>query len=64
MATEGKHRKAVYDYAAQKKWADNNKEKKQRTNRKSAAKKFIREDAEYDELKELRDMIDDRIAKM
>lgn len=53
-------RKAVYDYDAQKKWADNNKSTRQRINRKSAARRFIREDAELDELQELQELINER----
>lgn len=56
-------RKAVYDPEAQKRWEAKNKEKRGRINRKSAAKRFIREDATIEELNELQIMIKDVIAE-
>lgn len=56
-------RKAVYDPEAQKRWEAKNKEKRGRINRKSAAKRFIREDATPEELKELGELIKSVISE-
>ena len=56
-------RKAVYDPEAQKRWEVKNREKRGRINRKSAAKRFIREDATLDELEELSDLIKEAIEE-
>lgn len=57
---EKKKREAVYDPEAQKRWEQKNKDKRGRINRKSGAKRFIREDATMDELQELKALIADR----
>lgn len=56
-------RKAVYDPEAQKRWEAKNREKRGRINRKSAAKRFIREDATLGELEELSDLIKAEITE-
>lgn len=56
-------RKAVYDPEAQKRWEAKNREKRGRINRKSGAKRFIREDATIEELNELLEMIKAEIAE-
>lgn len=62
--TETKKREAVYDPEAQKKWEQKNKDKRGRINRKSGAKRFVREDATVEELAELRTLIDARESKL
>ena len=57
---EKKKREAVYDPEAQKRWEQKNKDKRGRINRKSGAKRCIREDATMDELQELKSLIADR----
>ena len=57
---EKKKREAVYDPEAQKRWEQKNKDKRGRINRKSGAKRFIREDATLEELEELQALIEER----
>jgi hypothetical protein len=57
---EKKKREAVYDPEAQKRWEQKNKDKRGRINRKSGAKRFIREDATLEELEELKAFIEER----
>lgn len=49
---------------SQKKYAQANKEQRYRNQRKSAAKRFIREDATIEELQELAVMIDEKLKEM
>lgn len=49
---------------SQKKYAQANKEQRYRNQRKSAAKRFIREDATAEELQELAAMIDEKLKEM
>lgn len=49
---------------SQKKYAQANKEQRYRNQRKSAAKRFIREDATTGELQELAVMIDEKLKEM
>lgn len=61
--SEKKKRKAVYDLEAQKKWLnknEENREKRRRINRKSATKKFLKEDATLEELKEIKKLVEER----
>lgn len=61
--SEKKKRKAVYDLEAQKKWLnknEENREKRRRINRKSATKKFLKEDATLEELEEIKKLVEER----
>ena len=61
--SEKKKRKAVYDLDAQKKWLnknEENREKRRRINRKSATKKFLKEDATLEELEEIKKLVEER----
>ena len=53
-----------YYRESQKKYAQANKEQRYRNQRKSAAKRFIREDATIEELQELAVMIDEKLKEM
>lgn len=57
-------RKSTYYPESQKKYAQANKEKRYRNQRKSNAKRFINEDATLEELDELRQLIDNRRQSM
>lgn len=57
-------KKSTYYPESQKKYAQANKEKRYRNQRKSNAKRFINEDATLEELDELRKLIDERRQKM
>lgn len=54
-------KKSTYYPEAQKKYAQANKEKRYRNQRKSAAKRFINDDATAEELQELAEMIDEKL---
>ena len=61
--SEKKNRKAVYDLEARKKWLnknEENREKRRRINRKSATKKFLKEDATLEELEEIKKLVEER----
>jgi hypothetical protein len=55
-----KKRKAVYNYEADKKWVENNKEHKNYLARRSNSRGFIRTMATLDDLQELKQLIHDR----
>lgn len=48
---------------ANKKWADNNRERKSYLSSRSSARSFIRNKATEEDLLELREMIDERLRK-
>lgn len=56
-------KKSTYYPEAQKKYAQVNKEKRYRNQRKSAAKRFINDDATVEELQELAEMIDEKLKE-
>lgn len=56
-------KKSTYYPEAQKKYAQANKEKRYRNQRKSAAKRFINDDATVEELQELAEMIDEKLKE-
>ena len=60
---EKRKREAVYNPEADKRWLEKdpeNKKKKYRANKKSAAKSFIKNEATLEEIKELQALIDER----
>ena len=60
---EKKKREAVYNPEADKRWLEKdpeNKKKKYRANKKSAAKSFIKNEATLEEIKELQALLDER----
>ena len=56
-------KKSTYYPEAQKKYAQANKEKRYRNQRKSAAKRFINDDATVEELQELAEMIVEKLKE-
>lgn len=60
---EKRKREAVYNPEADKRWLEKdpeNKKKKYRANKKSAAKSFIKNEAAIEELEEIQALIDER----
>lgn len=57
-------RKGKYDPEADKRWADKNREHRRYLSARGAARSFIRTKAERDDLYELREMIDEKLAEM
>ena len=62
MAVKGS--KPQYEIEADKRWAQSNKETKQRANKKSAARCFLRDNAELEELHEFEQIIKERKKKL
>lgn len=58
MAVKGS--KPRYEIEADKRWAQSNKNTKQRANKKSAARCFLRDDAKLEELHEFEQIIKER----
>lgn len=58
-----KKSKSTYYPESQKKYAQANREKRYRIQRKSNAKRFINEDATLDELRELAEIIEEKILE-
>lgn len=64
---EKRKREAVYNPEADKRWLEKdpeNKKKKYRANKKSAAKSFIKNEATLEEIKELQALLDERKAAL
>lgn len=57
--------KKEYDYQAyNKKWADNNKEKKRFLSYRSTARTFIRNYAEQEDLEQLKELIENKLKEI
>lgn len=60
--TEQSKRKAIYNPEADAKWASGNKEHRNYLNRRSNARGFIRNFATFEDLKELKKMIEEKMS--